>query len=147
MRSSRSLQIKTYVLLLLMVSFTTIGNALMDKGMKDIGSLDLSTRAAVLGGFEHIFASGAVWLGILCMTLFLICHMLVLSWADYSFVMPFAALGYALVPLAGVIWLGEVVHASRWMGIALIVFGVILVSRTSSVTTQRSRPAPPLGSS
>ena len=31
----------------------------------------------------------------------MVCHMLVLSWADYSFVMPFSAIAYALVPLLG----------------------------------------------
>ena len=140
-------QTKTYVLLFLLVLLGSVGNTILSKGMKDAGDLDISRLSAIEAGAVHVLTSGTIWLGIALMLMFMVCHMLVLSWADYSFVMPFAALGYALVPLAGVIWLGEVVHASRWMGIALIVFGVILVSRTSTVTTQRSRPASPLGSS
>ena len=80
--------------------------------------------------------SGTIWLGIGCMLLFMICHMLVLSWADYSFVMPFSAVTYALVPVLGYIWLGEYVPVPRRIGILLIVFGVFLVSRTPPRTTE-----------
>jgi uncharacterized membrane protein len=71
----------------------------------------------------------------------LLCHMLVLSWADYSFVMPFSGLGYVLVPVVGVLWFGEVVHTARWIGIGLIVFGVVLVGRTPPATTAPSPAA------
>jgi uncharacterized membrane protein len=60
----------------------------------------------------------------------------VLSWADYSFVMPFSAITYALVPVLGYIWLGENVPVARRIGILLIVFGVFLVSRTPPRTTE-----------
>jgi len=105
--STRALKAKTYVLLSLMIIFGSIGNTILDKGMKALGSIDFSTRAAIWQGVFHTFTSGTVWLGIGCMLLFMVCHMLVLSWADYSFVMPFSALTYALVPLLGYIWLGD----------------------------------------
>jgi drug/metabolite transporter (DMT)-like permease len=70
------------------------------------------------------------------MLLFMVCHMLVLSWADYSFVMLFSAITYALVPVLGYIWLGEYVPPARRIGIVLIVFGVFLVSRTPPRTIQ-----------
>ena len=74
------------------------------------------------------------------MLAFMVCHMLVLSWADYSFVMPFSAIAYALVPLLGYLFLGEQVSAARWIGIVLIVLGVFLINRTPPRTT-RSRQA------
>jgi uncharacterized membrane protein len=133
--STRALKAKTYVLLALMIIFGSIGNTILDKGMKGLGSIDFSTRAAIWQGVFHTFTSGTVWLGIACMLLFMVCHMLVLSWADYSFVMPFSALTYALVPLLGYIWLGEYVPAARRIGIVLIVIGVFFVSRTPPRTT------------
>jgi drug/metabolite transporter (DMT)-like permease len=145
MQSSRSLNIKTYVFLLLMVSFGSVGNTILDKGMKDVGSLDLSTSQAISSAVQHTFGSGTIWLGIVCMLLFMVCHMLVLSWADYSFVMPFSAIAYALVPLFGYLWLGEQVPSVRWVGIALIVFGVCLVSRTPPSTAARAPDAPRAG--
>jgi drug/metabolite transporter (DMT)-like permease len=136
MRRAPALKTKTYILLFLLVVLGSAGNTILDKGMKENGSVDLSTLSTLSAGLLHTFASGTIWLGVICMLLFMVCHMLVLSWADYSFVMPFSAIAYALVPLLGYLWLGEVVPRTRWLGIALIVFGVCLISRTPPSTTQ-----------
>src|ERR1043166_3519812 len=136
MSSTKALKIKTYTLLFLMVSIGSVGNTILDKGMKGVGSIDFSSSISIWHGVFLTLTSGTVWIGILCMLVFMICHMLVLSWADYSFVMPFSAVTYALVPVLGYIWLGEKVPVARWIGILLIVFGVYLVSRTSPSTTQ-----------
>jgi uncharacterized membrane protein len=135
MRPDKILKRKTYVLLFLMVVLGSVGNTVLDKGMKDIGAVHLSPAAALVSGFLHIVSSAAVWAGIGCMLAFFICHMLVLSWADYSFVMPFSALTYALVPLLAYLFLGERAVAARWLGIVLIFFGVILINRTPPRTT------------
>jgi drug/metabolite transporter (DMT)-like permease len=135
--STKALMAKTYILLFLMIVFGSVGNTILDKGMKSLGPIDFSTRAAIWQGLFHTFTNGSIWLGIACMLLFMVCHMLVLSWADYSFVMLFSAITYALVPLLGYLWLGEYVPMARRIGIVLIVFGVFLVSRTPPRTTQR----------
>src|ERR1700730_16683758 len=118
MSSSRTLHIKTYTLLFLLVSAGSIGNTILDKGMKDIGTVDVFTRAGFLSGALLIVTSGTIWVGIVCMLLFMIFHMLVLSWADYSFVMPFTAVSYALVPILGYLWLGESVSTLLNVGIS-----------------------------
>ena len=134
--STRTLRTKTYILLFSMIVLGSFGNTILDKGMKSLGPIDFSTRYAIWRGASHTFTNGTIWLGICCMLLFMVCHMLVLSWADYSFVMLFSAITYALVPVLGYIWLGEYVPPARRIGIVLIVFGVFLVSRTSPRTTQ-----------
>ena len=134
--STGTLKAKTYVLLFLMILLGSVGNTILDKGMKSLGPIDFSSRFAVWQGVFHTFTNGTIWLGICCMLLFMVCHMLVLSWADYSFVMLFSAITYALVPLLGYIWLGEYVPIARRIGIVFIVFGVFLVSRTPPRTTQ-----------
>jgi uncharacterized membrane protein len=141
MRSDRSLRSKTYVLLALMVLFGSVGNTVLDKGMKALGAVSLSSLAAIRSGFFATISSPIVWLGIACMIVFFVCHMLALSGADYSFVMPFSALTYALVPLLGFLFLGEHVPALRWAGIVLIFFGVVLVNRTPPRTTEAVRSA------
>jgi drug/metabolite transporter (DMT)-like permease len=134
--SSKTLKAKTYFFLSLMIMLGSVGNTILDKGMKSLGVIDLSSRSSVWRGIFQTFTSGTIWLGICCMLLFMVCHMLVLSWADYSFVMPFSAITYALVPVLGYLWLGEAVPMSRRIGIGLIVFGVFLVSRTPARTTE-----------
>jgi uncharacterized membrane protein len=133
--SNRALKLKTYIALFLMIVLGSVGNTILDKGMKSLGPIDFATRAAIWQGAFHTFTSGTIWLGICCMLLFMVCHMLVLSWADYSFVMLFSAITYALVPLLGYLWLREYVPMARRVGIVLIVFGVFLVSRTPPRTT------------
>jgi multidrug transporter EmrE-like cation transporter len=132
----RNLRPKTYVLLFLEVLFGALGNTLFDKGMKQIGALGFASAAEIWAGALRTFTSGTIWLGVLCMLLFIVCHMLVLSWADFSFVMPFSAISYALVPLFAFLWFGEHVLPARWLAIALIVLGVFLVSRTPPSTTR-----------
>jgi uncharacterized membrane protein len=139
MTSGKTRKTKTYILLFLLVLLGSAGNTILSKGMKDIGDLDVSHLAAVEAGAARVLSSGTIWAGILLMLLFMVCHMLVLSWADYSFVMPFSAIAYALVPLLAYLFLGEHVSAARWIGILLIFLGVLLINRTPPRTTEPVR--------
>lgn len=135
MTAAKTHQTKTYVLLFLLVLLGSVGNTILSKGMKDAGDLDISHLAPFLAGAARVLRSETIWLGIVMMLMFMVCHMLVLSWADYSFVMPFSAIAYALVPLFGYVFLHEHVSAARWTGIVLIVLGVVLINRTPHRTT------------
>ena len=126
---------KTYVLLFLLVLLGSVGNTILSKGMRDAGDLDISHFGTLMAGAMRVLTSGTIWLGIGMMLAFMVCHMLVLSWADYSFVMPFSAIAYALVPLLAFLFLHEQVSTARWIGIVLIVLGVVLINRTPHRTT------------
>ena len=54
--------------------------------------------------------------------------------ADLSYVLPVTAIGYVLVALTAKLFLHEHVSPWRWGGIALIVAGVTLVSRTAAIS-------------
>jgi uncharacterized membrane protein len=140
MTTPKARHTKTYVLLFLLVVLGSIGNTILSKGMKDVGDVDISSLSALVTAAERVLTSGAIWLGIAMMLGFMVCHMLVLSWADYSFVMPFSAVAYALVPLLGYLFLHEHVSAARWIGIVLIVLGVVLINRTPHRTTLPGAP-------
>ena len=142
MTAPKTHQTKTYVLLFLLVLLGSVGNTVLSKGMKDAGDLDISHLPALAAGAARVLTSGTIWLGIALMLGFMVCHMLVLSWADYSFVMPFSAIAYALVPLLAYLFLHEQVSTARWAGIALIVLGVVLINRTPHRTTAPRAPAP-----
>jgi drug/metabolite transporter (DMT)-like permease len=135
MTSEQIHKTKTYVLLFLLVVLGSVGNTLLSKGMKDAGDLDISHFSSLAAGAARVLTSGTIWAGIALMLGFMVCHMLVLSWADYSFVMPFSAIAYALVPLLAYLFLHEQVSTARWIGIVLIVLGVVLINRTPHRTT------------
>jgi drug/metabolite transporter (DMT)-like permease len=136
MRTSPTHTTKTYILLFLMLALGPFGNIALAMGMNRIGSLDLSTAPAFCASFRHVVGSPMIWTGTVCLAGCLICYMLVLSLADYSFVFPFTGMTYAVVPLLGYFFLHENVSAARWSGIVLIFLGVFLIHRTPSRTTE-----------
>jgi multidrug transporter EmrE-like cation transporter len=140
MTSAQTHKTKTYVLLFLLVLLGSVGNTVLSKGMKDAGDLDISHLSSLAAGAARVLTSGTIWAGIAMMLGFMVCHMLVLSWADYSFVMPFSAIAYALVPLLAYFFLNEQVSVARWIGIVLIVLGVVLINRTPHRTTPQEIP-------
>jgi len=121
-----------------MVLFSSVGNVLFSKGMKEIGEVSQWSAAVLAAIFLKVLASGWIWLGIGSQLLFLGSLLLVLSWADYSFVIPASAVGYAVVALLGRAFLGEAVSPARWVGVGLICLGVALVGRTPTNTRERS---------
>jgi drug/metabolite transporter (DMT)-like permease len=136
MRSSERLHLKTYFLLFLMVTFGPVGDILLGKGMKTVGVPPSWMPPEILHFFLRTFASPVVWLGISSLLTYLVCYTLVLSWADFSYVQPASAIAYVIVALLGHFWLGEYVSTRRWIGIAIICIGVLLVGNTAFRTTE-----------
>ena len=137
MKDSPGLHFKTCLLLLFMVLFAPLGNVLLSKGMKGIGSAKNWAAADIFPILLKILTSGYIWLGIACLLAFFVAYMLVLTWADYSYVQPASAFSYAVVALLGYFLLGEVVPPLRWAGIAVICVGVFVVGRTPPRTTEK----------
>jgi drug/metabolite transporter (DMT)-like permease len=138
MKDSPGLHFKTYLLLLLMALFAPLGNVLLSKEMKGIGSAKNWAAADVFPILLKILSSGYIWLGIACLLAFFVSYMLVLTWADYSYVQPASAFSYAVVAVLSYFLLGEVVPALRWAGIALICVGVFVVGHTPPRTTEKA---------
>jgi drug/metabolite transporter (DMT)-like permease len=124
-------------LVALLVVLNSAGNFFFGIGMQRIGALHGWSMAALHSAFIAIFSSVWIWLGIVSMLLFMAALMLVLSWADFSFVLPATASMYAVVPLLGHFVLGESVTPLRWVGVALISLGVVFVGRTPPNTTKK----------
>jgi drug/metabolite transporter (DMT)-like permease len=141
MTASQTLHRKTYVLLVLMVVFGSVGDVLLSKGMKQVGEVNDWSPAALRDVLLQTFTSGTIWLGIACLLLFFVGYMLVLTWADFSYVLPATAASYAVVPLLGFLMLGEFVSSLRWTGVAFICLGVLLVGTTSPSTRSVAPPA------
>lgn len=138
MTPSESSTLKTSILIVLLIILNSAGNFFFGLGMKRIGDLGGWSMAAVRAGFVAVFSSVWIWLGIVSMLLFLGALMLVLSWADFSYVLPATASMYAVVPLLGHFVLHESVAGVRWVGITLICLGVVLVGGTPPSTTGQS---------
>lgn len=138
MMQSRNLHVKTFILIFFMVIFGPLGDVFLRKGMKRVGEIQKWTAGAVAHFFWRAFTSGMVWLGIGSLLLFFVSYILVLSWADYSFVQPASAVSYLVVAFLGIWLLGEGVSSERWFGVFIICLGVLLVGNTPPQTTELS---------
>jgi uncharacterized membrane protein len=135
MASERRLRVKTLVMVLAMVVCANAGDLLLKRGMSQVGSVPL-TAHGVAQAFWLTVTNGIIWTGIFFLIGFMVSYMTVLSWADYSYVMPAGAFGYALLTFLAVVFLHESVSPRRWGGVVLICVGVLLVGQTRPRTTE-----------
>jgi uncharacterized membrane protein len=135
MSHERRLRLKTLVVVFFMAMSGSVGNIFLKRGMDRIGAVEL-VPASLAHAFWQTVTSPTIWLGIAFLLTFFLLYLLVLSWADYSYVMPASAFGYAVVAFLGVAVLGETVSMRRWAGVALICIGVMLVGQTKPRTTE-----------
>jgi drug/metabolite transporter (DMT)-like permease len=137
MKTEHRLRFKTLFMVLLLVLCANAGDLMLKRGMSQIGAVSLSWA-----GLQHALNltvhNPTIWLGILFLLGFMISYMTVMSWADYSYVMPAGAFGYALLTLLAVVFLHEKVSLQRWAGVLFICVGVILVGRTKPRTTPKN---------
>jgi len=140
MASESRLRIKTLVMVLAMVICANAGDLLLKRGMSQVGPVQLTPRGMV-EAFQLTVMNGTVWAAIFFLTGFLVSYMTVLSWADYSYVMPAGAIGYAVLTFLAVLFLHESVSPRRWVGVVLICVGVLLVGQTKPRTTAATTEA------
>jgi uncharacterized membrane protein len=79
---------------------------------------------------KSLLSSPIIWGGLVLFGLSAIVWLFALSRASLSFAYPFAALSYVLIVLFSVLVLHEDVPALRWIGVAFIVTGIMLVAQT-----------------
>jgi drug/metabolite transporter (DMT)-like permease len=132
---------KTSLVTALVVLSSVAGNAFLSWGMKHVPA----SAALPLPEFFLPFLSPFVWLGIALLIVWMLSRMMLLTWADLSFVVPVTSLGYVLNVAAGAVLLGESVDAKRWIGALLIVTGSVLTGLTigqQSNVHRTGEPAP-----
>jgi drug/metabolite transporter (DMT)-like permease len=123
-------------MILIMIIAGPMGNVMLGKGMQSVGAVNIASAPDLAHVIGRVFTTGAIWLGVASLLTFFVANILVLSWADYSFVQPASSMAYGVVALLSVFVLGETVTPLRWAGIAIICLGVFIVGRTNPRTTE-----------
>jgi uncharacterized membrane protein len=136
MKSADGLHFKTSVLILIMIAVAPIGDVLLRKGMVQIGAIPGWTPGALFRFFFRAFTSETIWAGIGLLLAFFIAYLLVLSWADYSYVLPASSISNLIIALLAYFVLHESITRTRWTGVALICMGVFVVGNTPPRTIE-----------
>ena len=122
---------KSLILLIVSVLLGVLGQLLLKMGMNEVAPLKLEGglgglfqlgirvfgNLKVLGGFAVYGISSLFWIT-------------VLSKINLSLAYPMLALNYVLVPLTANLFLSEQIPPLRWLGMGVIIVGVVIISRT-----------------
>jgi len=123
MMMNEFLSVRTFLLLLLMVSMTSIGNVLIK-----LGSILPASERSLFGLMSYKTALGIAIFGGSVLIYTKILETLPLNVAQ-----AFAALQFVLVTLASFVLLGEAISRMRWLGIILIAVGIFIVGLTTGL--------------
>jgi len=118
---------KAIALALLATLIATLGQLLLKSGMRQVGPIsrvDLSNPFPLL---VTVFSNPLILIAIPLYVAGFLTWLIVLSKLDLSYAYPFLAVTYVLVPLLSWLLLGEHVPSMRWIGIAVICVGLVLV--------------------
>jgi drug/metabolite transporter (DMT)-like permease len=120
----------TWISILAVVIFSTIGDVLISHAMKTVGDIahvwrDYGTFYTI----RRLLTNTPLWLGVCFMALGFFSLLFALSWADVSLVGPASAsLTFMTNAIAAKFFLKENVDRRRWFAAILVACGVVLIA-------------------
>ena len=133
---SKKLLWKTTIVCAIVVGTNVAGNYALARGLRHIGGIESWSPVPYIKAFVHFWIA----VGVILMVIWLITRLLLLSWADLSYVLVVTSFSYVLSAVAGAVGLNESVTWIHWLGICLITLGVALVAYTPPHTTGHLEP-------
>ncbi len=124
---------KTRLFAAIVIVANALGNFFIARGMRGLPEL----QGSPLQMIQAIFAP-MVTVGVVLLIVWLLARMMLLSWADLSYMLPVTSLGYVANALLGRFFLNEHITPQRWAGTFLIVGGTILVGLGTPRTETKS---------
>ena len=118
---------RTALLLTVVVLAGTGGDVVVTRVMKKVAHGERWTWRIAPQRVGRALAQGQMWMGIGLMALSFFAFIMVLSWAEVSFVVPATAANYIAGAFGAKFLLKERVSKARWAGVLLVAAGVALV--------------------
>jgi len=134
------LTFRKYLVLAGITVFSTLGDSLLARGMKELGGVSLHNFSGLLFAILNPWVS----VGIVLLLAFFASYMSALSWADLTYVLPATSLSYVLVAVVARLRFHEQISPTRWLGIALIAAGVGFVAVGPAVSSAHHHAEHPL---
>jgi multidrug transporter EmrE-like cation transporter len=120
------------ILILVCVFLGVAGELLFKTGAINLKNVDLTASPGTFSSILAILRNPVIIMGFVCYGIASVLWIIVLSRLDLSFAYPIYALMFALIPLAAFIVFREQIPVGRWVGILLIVMGVITILRVGN---------------
>lgn len=118
---------KTLLLLASLIIFSSVGEILSARGMKQVGALSFRPRL-LLKSLGRIFTNRNLFVGVVFLAVSFFSFLSLLSYADLSYVVPLTAIGYLTNTIGSKFLLHEKISPARWWGTILVTIGVAIIS-------------------
>lgn len=116
---------KTIVVMVAANLASALGDSFMSAGMKQVGDVSAMGQAWKL---LTMFGNRSVLLSIACAVIYFFLYSSALSWADLSYAQPMNALTFVFAALIARFALHEHISGRRWLGIGVIVVGLLMLT-------------------
>ena len=123
----------TFGLLMTGVLLNAAAQLMLKAGAASVGVISLTAGASALWrtGLQLSLHPGILG-GLACYVLSVVVWIVALSRVDVSMAYPMLSVGYVVNALLAWWLFGEAVSLQRWLGIAVIIVGVVLVARSAN---------------
>jgi len=121
---------KPVILVFVSVVIGTIGQLCIKTAMLRIGPIPFSIPMEIINSGGQIMRQPLIWLALSFYGAGFIVWASALSHLQLSFAYPLLATGYLINPLAAMVLFNEQIPLIRWVGIAVIMVGIVLVGRS-----------------
>lgn len=113
------------------VALVICGQLMLKAGMKRVGAVGAARLRKPASLLRDIVRSPLVPLGFVVYGFSALAWIVILSRVELSFAYPFLGLAYAAVVAAAVVVFGERLAPRQWLGVALVVAGVVAVAASA----------------
>ena len=121
----------TIGLILVSVTLAAVAQVTLKAGMNHVTDANGGQLALNGDSLKQIASQMWVWAGLVIFAFSAVLWLFALSRANLSFAYPFAALGYVIIVIASILFLDEHVQPVTWVGVVLIVAGILVVAQGS----------------
>lgn len=127
--------VKTIVGCVVVMGTNVMGNYALKKGLSH------ASTGASWSPMPYIHAFSNMWvdIGVLFMAGWFISRLVLLSWADLSYILPVCSFSYVFTAIVGGVVLGERISAMHWVGTFFVTMGVAVTALTFPETTPPQR--------
>jgi len=125
-----NLTLKIIFLMLMTDVLESVGELFFKQGVSATGTDHVALQNCLIF-FTKLVGQPTLWFGVLAYALNFILWLAVLSRIDLSVAFPIGNATYIIIPFLSMIVLHEKITLLRWIGIACIIIGVTLISRST----------------
>jgi multidrug transporter EmrE-like cation transporter len=120
---------RSILLIIIAMLIGVVGQVCLKAGMNQVGKIEAVGVTQLLPILLSAFSKPLVWIGLAAYAASAMFWLIVLARFDLSYAYPMLASMYLVIPVVSLVFLKESIPPLRWLGMVVVLIGVVLVSR------------------